>query len=96
MLSLAKWEDLRNRLIDDHPASVMLIQEKMKSTLGFTVRRHGEWVEGTDPYHVFNSYAYEAPSTRYYQEDIRLDFWDERKRTWFLLKYGEYLLDQSL
>ena len=96
VLSLSSWEDLRNRLIDDYPASVILIKEKMKATLGFTVRRHGEQVIGPDPYHRYSSYSYEPPPIiTYYTDDIRLDFYDERKRTWFLLKYGDYLLDQT-
>lgn len=95
VLSLSQWTILRNQIIDDYPASVMLIKERMKSTLGFTVRQHSEWIDGPDPKYTHNSYAYESPPTQHYHEDIRLDFWDERKRTMFLLKYGEFLVDQN-
>jgi hypothetical protein len=56
----------------------MLIREKMKTVLGFTVRRHREWAD--DP--NFGKFPVET---------ICLDFYNEPKRTMFLLRYSEYL-----
>jgi hypothetical protein len=80
VLSLDKWTKLHTRLANDNHPSVMLIREKMKVVLGFTVREHNEWVI--------------KPDGGYGEHSIRLDFYNEPKRTMFLLKYGEYL-DQS-
>lgn len=73
------WAKLHRRLAQDNHSSVMLIRTKMKHVLGFTVRRHQEWVlqPGSDRRRPENS--------------IRLDFYNEPKRTMFLLKYSEYL-----
>ena len=57
----------------------MLIREKMKVVLGFTVRRHTEWI--LEP----------GADRRHPEHSIRLDFYNEPKRTMFLLKYSEYL-----
>ena len=76
-LSEAVWAKLHHRLSHDYPHSVIIIREKMKSVLGFTVRRHKEWVPKMDG--------------GYYDMYICLDFYNEPKRTMFLLRYGEYL-----
>lgn len=47
----------------------------MKRVLGFVDREHAVWMEDT----------YKRTS------DVRLDFYDEPKRTMFVLKYSEYL-----
>lgn len=75
-----QWAKLYNRLAQDHHSSVLLIREKMKVVLGFTVRRHNEWVKDSSGY----------PDLR---DTICLDFYNEPKRTMFLLKYGEFLND---
>jgi hypothetical protein len=51
----------------------------MKMVLGFTVRRHSVWKMDPDFGH------------KYLKESIHLDFYNEPKRTMFLLKYSEYL-----
>lgn len=78
VLSLDKWAKLHTRLANDNHPSVMLIREKMKVVLGFTVRRHREWADDSN----FGKHQIEF---------ICLDFYNEPKRTMFLLKYGEYL-----
>lgn len=75
ILSEERWAQLRARLIEDNPSSVILIREKMKVVLGFTVRRYRD-VFGNMPIHR-----------------ICLDFYDDPKRTMFLLRYGEFLHD---
>jgi len=47
----------------------------MKKVLGFTVREHTIWNKEESMHETI----------------LYLDFYDETKRTYFLLKYGEYL-----
>ena len=85
ILSERAWNSLYSQLTRDHNPSVILIREKMKSVLGFTVRRHREWRNDPNFGH------------RYPEDTVRLDFYNEPKRTMFMLKYSEYLnkLDQE-
>jgi len=73
-----QWRSLRDRLRKDNPPSVMLSREKMRRVLGFTPRNHTEWVEDGDfgPVH---------------RNIVCLDFFDEQKRTMFLLKYSDWI-----
>jgi hypothetical protein len=79
VLSEAQWVKLHTRLCQDNPSSVMLIRIKMRHVLGFTVRRHREWK--TDP-----DFGHKYPV-----DTVYLDFYNEPKRTMFVLKYSEYL-----
>ena len=56
----------------------------MRKVLGFVSRTHREWK--TDPNF----------GNRYAEDTIHLDFYNEPKRTMFLLKYGEYLVKPDL
>lgn len=72
-----EWAVIYNKIADrykDNP-SVLLIRNKMKRTLGFTVRRHREYV----PKMSGGYYDYE--------EHIHLDFYDEGAMTLFRLTY---------
>ena len=80
VLTEAQWWPLHQQISRDYPASVLLIQARTRAVLGFTVRRHREWVK--DP--GYDGYGH-------YAETIRLDFYDEPKRLMFLLKYTEFL-----
>ncbi len=84
ILSEAQWAPLHYQLSKDYHSSVILIREKMKSVLGFTVRRHREWVREEGPGGDYNGYGH-------YENTIRLDFYNEPKRTMFLLKYSHFL-----
>jgi len=75
IMSPPGWDRLNARLVNDHKPSIMLIREKMRRVLGFTVRTHNYYNTDDD----------------YYVEEVHLDFYDEAKRTMFLLKYSEYL-----
>ena len=79
ILTEEQWVPLHRQLSKDNHSSVMLIREKMKVTLGFTVRRHRVWRSTPD----FGN--------KYPEDTIRLDFYNEPKRTMFMLKYSEYL-----
>ena len=81
---LEQWQKLREQLIKDNRPSVMLIRTKMREVLGFTDRSHREWVP-TDGYDGYG----------HYKNIVCLDFYDEPKRVFFLLKYGEFLQNES-
>ena len=49
----------------------------MKRVLGFTVREHNEWII--------------KPDGGYGEHRIHLDFYSEKKRSMFLLKFSEIL-----
>ena len=98
-LTVSQWQRIRADLHTEHPKTVFMIKDKMKRVLGFTVREHQEWI--TDPK------AYTEEPTAFsnlidfeqdgwykgkrHEHSIRLDFYNERKYTMFLLKYSEYL-----
>ena len=76
ILSEGTWLKIYNQIAKEHPPSVLLIRNKMKSVLGFTSRTHQKWIpDGIGDY----------------KTTIHLDFYNEPKRTMFLLKYSEFL-----
>ena len=80
-LNSKEWADIYNQLAQDWPISCLLIRDKMKRELGFTVRRHEEWVlRSVDPNDV-------GFGTKYRTECVCLDFFDTAKETWFRLRY---------
>ena len=84
ILTTKSWAIIQQQISQDYPPSVLLIRSKMKSVLGFTTREHEEWVE-------FQLWA-EGSKTRHQLEStIYLDFYNEPKRTMFLLKYSEHI-----
>jgi hypothetical protein len=85
VLSEAQWLKIYNQIARDYPPSVLLIRDRMKSVLGFTSRTHQEWI---DQEVDVKDIRY---NTKYPITTIRLDFYNEPKRTMFLLKYSEYL-----
>jgi hypothetical protein len=76
-LTVKKWQAIRTDLHTEHSKSVFMLKDKMRSVLGFTVREHNEWVI--------------KPDGGYGEHSIRLDFYNERKYTMFLLKYSELI-----
>ncbi len=78
-LTLAQWDDIQNSMKSDPriPKSSLLIRDKMKRHLGFTVREHREFVAKMDG--------------GYYGTQIHLDFYNESKRTMFLLRYSDFI-----
>ena len=77
VLSEAAWLKIYNHIAQTHPPSVLLIRDKMREVLGITSRTHREWIPRVDG--------------GYHLTQIHLDFYNEPKRTMFLLKYSEYL-----
>jgi hypothetical protein len=82
VLSHAQWSRLKTQLTLDYSQGVMMISWRMKDKLGFTVREYQAWKEVGAKWN---------PTS-----DIRLDFYNDSKRTMFLLKYSEYLSNTDL
>ena len=109
ILTTRQWQVIRHMLHEEHPRTVFMIRNKMKTVLGFTVRDHSAWLEKpkseyerefreyehrqtqltkkNDPYTMLDM----APSKGYTAAQIHLDFYSERKRTMFLLKFSEVI-----
>jgi hypothetical protein len=85
ILSVKSWNTIYQLIAKEYPPSVLLIREKMKSVLGFTPRTHEEWI---DQEVDLRDIRYE---TKFRITNIHLDFYNEPKRTMFLLKYSEYI-----
>jgi hypothetical protein len=81
VLSVSQWQSIRAELHTEYPKSVFMLKDKMRKVLGFTVREHSEWIVKPDGGHSDHS--------------IRLDFYNERKYTMFLLKFSEYMKDDK-
>jgi hypothetical protein len=90
-----EWEHILDKIKSREKPSVYLSRTKMKAVLGFTVRDHREYVK--DPDYVkrpqddnewFNMEPAGWFEGKMNVHTIRLDFYDEEKRTMFLLKYG--------
>jgi hypothetical protein len=90
VLSEGAWLKIYNRIAKEYPPSVLLVRDRMREVLGFTSRRHEEWFKrNVDKRDV-------GYGTNYLVRSIHLDFYNEPKRTMFLLKYSEYLEKPSL
>ena len=94
VMSPEQWHNVLERIKQREKPSVYLSREKMKETLGFTVRDHREYVK--DPEYVRppdDGEWYNQIPLGWYEgkknvHTVRLDFYDDQKRTMFLLKYG--------
>jgi len=80
------WLKLREHLFQTQPKSVMLTRWKMREVLGFTDRLHIEWIDNK-----VNKWG----GTGYEQRQVHLDFFDEAKRTFFLLKYTDWIRNEN-
>ena len=85
ILTIKSWAKIYKQIAHDYPPSVLLIREKMKSVLGFTSRTHEEWI---DQEVDLRDVRY---GTKYCVQTIHLDFYNDPKRTFFLLKYGDHI-----
>ena len=87
VLSEKAWLKVYNQIARTYPPSVLLIRNRMRDVLSFTSRTHEEWFEhDIDPDRKNVGY-----NTKYCVKTIHLDFYNEPKRTMFLLRYSEYL-----
>lgn len=87
VLTEKQWLDIYNHIAKNYPSSVLLISWRLKDKLGFTVRRHQEYRDYNNPKHDNLSWDY--------FHSVRLDFYDDVKRTMFLLKYSDIINDKE-
>lgn len=66
-----QWLTIRDQIRAEHGDSMILLREKMKRELGFTVRTHSYWDYTIDMH----------------KQDTRIDFYNETAATYFRLKY---------
>jgi hypothetical protein len=89
IISKEIWTKIRDQISKTYPPSVLLIRNRMREVLGFTVREHEEWVDSDVD---VNDVGYRC---KWCITSIHLDFYDKPKRTMFLLKYSDFLNDNS-
>ena len=80
-ISLKDWEKILEKIKKDYPPSYYLIRSISKEKLGFLPREH------TDYSNVSIGTFFSKNSVRF----IYLDFFDEHKKTMFILKYGHLM-----
>jgi len=78
-LSHSQWKKLLDQLREDYPPSIALLKNGMKQKLGFTYREYKDW-DGRYTWY-----------TGYRKNCVMLDFYSEKKRTFFIMKYAEYI-----
>ena len=83
-LSHSQWTKLSEQLHKDYPRSVMLIRSRMQTKLGFVTREYKDWDESMGKY------------GGYRKNCIMLDFYSEKKRTFFIMKYSDYVNKETL
>lgn len=71
ILDDGKWLKIRDQIRAEHGDSMILLRDKMKRELGFSVRNHSYW---------------DDKKSRYIQ-DTRIDFFTETAESYFRLKY---------
>jgi len=104
-LKVRQWTNIRTELHKEHPKSVFMLRNKMKTVLGFTVREHSGYRPRTsqeieDYDRSDNIWHDTEKDRRFHRENIHehsicLDFYNERKYTMFLLKFSELLGDSK-
>ena len=74
-----QWEQVQKEVFDDQPLSVRASRRKMREVLGFTNRidRIENWKRNG--------------SINFDTERVVLDFFDEKKKTMFILKYSHII-----
>lgn len=83
-ISHVQWKRLLERLKQDYPVSVLLLREKSKRKLGFVPREYKHWDDNMGKYGGWRKNC------------IMLDFYSEKKRTFFIMKYAEYIQKEQV
>jgi hypothetical protein len=80
----------------------------MRERLGFTVREHRDWQPNKDYAKELKDFQHQRekhdiewlltlePERGHYVDQVHLDFYDERKRSLFLLSYGDQIGQQQV
>lgn len=82
-ISAKNYQRLLEQLKKDYPPSVTLIRGKMKDKLGFVPREYKDWGDEI------------GKRGGWRKNCIMLDFYSEKKRTWFIMKYSEFLTKET-
>jgi hypothetical protein len=64
-LSERTWSIIYANLAREHKVSVILIRSRMKSVLGFTARRHTEWIDNVPITHIVLDFYNPAKRTMF-------------------------------
>jgi hypothetical protein len=83
-ISRSQWEKLNEQLKKEYSISVILIRNKMKERLGFIPREYKDWDDSIGKYGGWRKNC------------IMLDFYSEKKRTWFMIKYSDYIQKEQI
>lgn len=78
-LTLKQWSELRTKLSHDYGQAVGLVSWRLRETFGFTVREHRD----------------ESHADWRQWITVKLDFYDEDKKTMFLLKYSDFIAEKT-
>ena len=97
ILSVERWREIREDLHRQYPPSTFM-RDNMKAKLGFTVREHKAWVVNKNYNKEWNDWKQRQgnkstlldwePEQGHTELQIHLDFYDDKKKTFFLIKYG--------
>lgn len=87
-----EWQIIFEKIKKDKPLSVWMIRDNMRKKMGFTIREHTEWLGHYD------QATKEQRKAKYhgYRTMIHLDFYDEKYRSLFLLRYGSEPISEKL
>jgi hypothetical protein len=75
-----QWNTIFERIQKTYPTSVWALRSKMKQRLGFVPREHKDWDE---------------ENHRWRMNCVMLDFYSEKHRTLFLMKYADVINDRT-
>ena len=83
-LTHKQWNTLSEQLHKDYPRSVMLIRSRMQAKLGFVTREYKDWDDSI------------GRNGSWRKNCIMLDFYSEKKRTFFIMKYSNFVGKEHL
>ena len=100
-----EWYELQKKLVEEYGKSVVLIRDKCRRELGFTIRAHKGLVPylekwgprvlsgaGVSEYgEVGQNFIEKNKHKMVYDDQVHLDFYSESAMSWFVLKYSEWL-----
>jgi hypothetical protein len=78
-ISHSQWINLLEQLRKEYPPSIVLLKGGMKEKLGFVPRKYQEWDHNMGKYGGWRKNC------------VMLDFYSEKKRTFFIMKYSDYI-----
>ena len=85
-----EWEEVRDRIKQNHGQTIFTISWRTKRELGFTVRNHKVLVKWSDDHDYFDDETWlekEFKNRYHYEDQVHLDFYNEAQMSWFVLKY---------